>query len=121
MKFDYFFLIFDFFSSKCFFPQFYSDPLVRKNFLLGKQSNLIFLDLLFKQAKYAAVLNHFDILKEYLSAKQLPIIRSIYILVFATCYCQVNFERKKLNLNFFIFSRDFFENSFLDLDFYFPK
>lgn len=69
--------------------QFYNDPLVRQNFLMGKQSNLIYLDLLYKQKKYADLLKQFGILKEHLNAKQLPITRSIYVLVFATCYCQV--------------------------------
>lgn len=72
--------------------QFYNDPVVRQNFLAGKQSNLIYLDLLFKQKKYVDLLEQFGILREFLSAKQLPIIRSIYVLVFATCYCQVNFK-----------------------------
>lgn len=73
--------------------QFYSDPVVRQSFLTGKQSNLIYLDLLFKQKKYVDLLEQFGVLREYLTAKQLPIIRSIYVLVFATCYCQVNFKR----------------------------
>lgn len=57
---------------------------------MGKQSNLIYFDLLYKQKKYADLLEQFGILKEHLNAKQLPITRSIYVLVFATCYCQVN-------------------------------
>lgn len=68
---------------------------------MGKQSNLIYFDLLYKQKKYADLLEQFGILKEYLSVKQLPIIRSIYVLVFATCYCQVN-SKKKLFIKFIL-------------------
>lgn len=72
------------------FVQFYNDPLIRKNFLLGKQSNLIYFDLLYKEKKYAALLDQFNILKEHLMAEQQLITRSIYVLIFAACYCQVN-------------------------------
>lgn len=60
------------------------------DFLSGRQSNLIFFDLLYKQAKYADLLKHFENLKEHLSSKQQLISRSIFVLVFATTYAQVN-------------------------------
>lgn len=51
---------------------------------------LIYFDLLYKQKKYTDLLRQFDDLRSQLSSKQQNITRSIYVLIFATCYSQVN-------------------------------
>lgn len=55
--------------------------------------------MLYKQKKYTELLQHFEELKNELSARQQTITRSIYVLIFATCYCQVlKTEFMKMNL-----------------------
>lgn len=62
---------------------------MRAKFLSGKLALLIFYDLLYKQKQYTELLQHFEELKNQLGARQQTITRSIYVLIFATCYCQV--------------------------------
>lgn len=56
---------------------------------MGKQANLIYFDLLYKQSKYSNLLQHFDELKKHLNNHRQFISRSLYALIFATCYNQV--------------------------------
>lgn len=70
------------------FSQFYNSPELRP-FLMGKNCNLVFFDLLYKRKEYGKLLRHFEILRNQLEQKQQIIMRSIYVLIFATCYQQV--------------------------------
>lgn len=50
--------------------------------------------MLYKQGKYAAMKKHFETLKERLEAKEMFVIQSIYVLIFAASYKEVRFEKK---------------------------
>lgn len=76
-------------NERIFHSQFYNDPILRKNYLSSKHCLLLFFDLLFKQKQYAEFLQHFHELRKQLDSKQHTIMRSIFILAFATCYSQV--------------------------------
>lgn len=84
--------------------------------MCGKQTNLIFFDLLYKQKRYAELLEYFEDFKNRLAAKQQNIIRSIYVLVFATCYAQVNCIIKGRNKYFELEDKSRIE--FIGFDFF---